>query len=517
MISKEKLKEIKLNPNLTPVMITGIVFALISLYFVIRILRFVLLPKSWRLMLGLVVFLLGAIFLLLSYKKRKKKSLILMIIEIILSVLMLVGSIALPAIEKKIESIFSGNVLTDVQDFHVYTFIEAYRLEHKELGLSTPVSNNLLNYLNATFLYPKSSSPAQVQALDGLTRELGGVADLQDGGTLWETMHAFYDGEAECVLLSDMVIDMLEETEEYGSFIDDTIVLTTIRTEVDVETEEAAKISEKAFTVFVAGNDTRSGVLSIYGRTDVDILLTVNPETAQALIISIPRDTFLPNPAINYVDDKLTHLGNDGITNTMKGLSNLYDIDIPYYAAVNFNTFKVVVDTLGGIDINNPYAFQGIHRYFNAGELHLNGEDALDYVRERHTLANGDFGRNEHQAIVLRAILQKLTSRAVLEKAGDLITNLSGSVATNVDPSSILELAAEELENIRNWNIIYYHLGGYGTRDETASMPGMQLYVAYPINSQIAFVKEEVTNVLTGEILEQKELPDDDQTHFEEN
>ncbi len=149
--------------------------------------------------------------------------------------------------------------------------------------------------------------------------------------------------------------------------------------------------------------------------------------------------------------------------------------------------------------------------------MHLDGEDALIYVRVRYSLAQGDFDRNEHQAIVLKAILQKLMSREMLEKAGDLLNNLSGSAATNIEPSSILELASEELVNRRSWNIIYYHLGGFGTRAETVSMPGMILYVVRPYDSQIRFVHDEIMNGLTGEMLEQKQLPDADKTVWEYN
>ena len=506
----------KINPNLTPVMITGIIFVLIALYLALRISKFALLPKAWRLLASLIVLLLAGIFGILSYLRRKK-GIVLMIIEIILCIMMAIGSIGLPYIEKRIENLFSSNIRTDVQDFHVYTFTSEYRKAHPELGLPVYVSDNLLNYMEVAFLYPESNSEAQKQALDRLKFELGGEVNLQSKSTLWETVQSFYKGEATCIILSDMVVDMLEETEEYENFSNDTIILTTIRTEVEIEVDDTEKISDKAFTVFIAGNDTRSGVLSIYGRTDVDILLTVNPETAQALIISIPRDTFLPNPALNYVNDKLTHLGNNGIMNTVEGLSDLYDIVMNYYAAVNFNTFKIIVDTLGGIDIYNPYGFQGAHQYFPQGDLHMNGEDALEYVRIRHSLSTGDFGRNEHQAIVLKSILKKLTSRTVLEKADALLTNLSGTVATNIDPTSLMELAAEELDHRRDWNIIYYHLGGYGTMDETASMPGVMLYVAYPYNSQLIFVRDEVRSVLKGEILEQKELPNENDTHYVPN
>lgn len=462
-----------------------------------------------------VVLLSGAIFLVLSMK-RKKKGKVLLVIEILLCLMMVIASLTLPYIEKRVENLFSTRIHTDVQDFHVYTFTAEYRKKHPELPLSQEVSEDLLDYKDAIFLYPQSASEAQKQALDLLNQELGDIV-LRNRKTLWETLQTFYEGTAECILLSDMAVDMLEETEEYASFSRDTLILRTLRTEVEVEDDIASRISEKAFTVFVAGNDTRSDYLSIYGRTDVDILLTVNPETAQALIISIPRDTYLKNPALNNGLDKLTHLGNDGIQNTLEGLNALFDLDVKYYAAVNFFTFKKIVNTLGGIDIYNPYDFENSQRYFPAGNIHLDGEAALDYVRVRYTLAQGDFDRNEHQAIVLRAILRKLTSREILEKANDLLDNLSGSVATNIDPSSILELASEELLNRRNWNIIYYHLGGRGTYDITASMPEGKLYVVYPYQSQIDFAREEILNVLTGEILEQKMLPDADKTVWEYN
>ncbi len=513
MVSKNKKNK---QNSIPPVLLSGIVLVLITLYLCFRVYTFYLLPRSWRLILILVLILLAGVFLLLSHLRREKGR-VLKVIEIILCVLLLIAGVTLPYIEKKAENLFSTRIRTDVQDFHVYTFTEEYRRAHPELGLPTAVTRNLLNYIDATFLYPESTSEAQAEALEQLNKELGGEADLQSKHTLWQTMQAFYSAEAECILLSDTVVDMLEETEEYANFRNETIILKTFRTEIEIAEVKSESISQNPFTVFVAGNDTRSGILSIYGRTDVDILLTVNPKTAQALIISIPRDTYIPNPALDYGADKLTHLGNHGIMNTIEALNALYRINAKYYAAVNFDTFKIVVDTLGGIDISNPYDFQGIHRYFNKGEIHLNGEDALDYVRERHTLSSGDFDRNEHQAIVLKAILHKLTSRAILEKAGDLLNNLSGTVATNIKPSSILELASQELVTRHDWNIVYYHLGGYGTRAETVSMPGMQLYVVYPYSSQIIFVSEEIQRVMDGETLEQKELPDADKTVWEYN
>ena len=496
------------------VIITGIILVVMSLYLSYQIYTFYLLPKLWRLMAIAVLLLTAGIFLVLSLI-RKKEGKALKVIEIIMCVMLAIAGVALPYVENKVEGLFNTRIRMDEQVFRVYTFTTEYRVEHPDLSLSTTVSKNLLDYQNSVFLYPQSNTEAQEQALSQLRTYLD--FSPKQKSTLWETMQAFYSAEGECLVLSDNAVDMIEDIDEFVNFTQDTLVLMTIHTEIEIEGDETRKISDGAFTVFLAGNDTRSGILSIYGRTDVDILLTVNPETAQALIISIPRDTFLPNPALGYDYDKLTHLGNDGIMNAVQGLNDLYDLDVNYYATVNFTTFQRIIDTLGGIDINNPYDFQGGQHYFPAGAIHLYGADALDYVRERHSLEKGDFDRNEHQAIVLKAILQKLTSREMLEKAPELLNNLSGSIATNIDPSSILELASEELVSRHDWNIIFYHLGGYGTRAETASMPGASLYIVRPYKSQTEFVHEEIMNTLTGQILEQKTMPAADKTVYEEN
>ncbi len=122
------------------------------------------------------------------------------------------------------------------------------------------------------------------------------------------------------------------------------------------------------------------------------------------MIVGFPRDTYIPNPAINYGLDKLTHLRNDGIQNTMKGVSEYYGVDIDYYGVVNFNTFKYIVDAMDGIDIDNPYSFRSSSYEFPEGVIHLDGTKALAYVRERKSLPNGDYDRSHHQTIALKAI-----------------------------------------------------------------------------------------------------------------
>ena len=340
-------------------------------------------------------------------------------------------------------------------------------------------------------------------------------------------VEALYNNEGDLLILNDVYSDTVEDIEKFSNFTQDTKVVTSIIKKVEVIEEQTVErdINNAMFTVYVAGEDTRSGRLSIYGRTDVDIIVNVNPVTRQVMIIGLPRDTYIPNPAIDNGLDKLTHLGNDGIQNTMEGVSNYYGIDIDYYGIVNFNTFKYIIDALGGIDVDNPYYFntyKGNGSQYSAqdyefpeGVIHLTGDSALAYCRERYNLPNGDYGRSEHQTIALKAILQKLMSFDSLGYYDDLLNALKGQFLTNIELKDIYTLIAMQLNDNSPWDIISYHMGGTGDLQGTASMGwDRKLYVVHPFKSQVSFIKEQTEKMKNNEIITQETLPNEDDTYY---
>jgi LCP family protein required for cell wall assembly len=240
-------------------------------------------------------------------------------------------------------------------------------------------------------------------------------------------------------------------------------------------------------------------------------MLIVNLDTHQVLLASVPRDYYLNNPALGGMD-KLTHLGNSGIMNTVQGLNDCFGINITDYAIVNFYTFEAIIDALGGIDIYNPYEFYSIlygGNLFVEGEIHLNGTQALAYVRERHNLSNGDFGRNEHQAIVLQALIDKVTSMDMLTNFNGVLSALQGRVLTSLSGDRIMELVSVLVDNYSSLEVLSYHLGGIGDYAGTASMGWDRLlYVARPIDSQIEFIKKQVQMMVLGESITQEALPE---------
>ena len=419
---------------------------------------------------------------------------------------MITGLVLLPNIEKRIRSIFK-DVKTDEVVYNVYTTNSKYKEDFNSFSNSSFIvqtKNDLENQQNAID-----------QVKEALENSSLRIINKED---IVSAVEALYNNEGDLLILNEVYVDMIEEIEKFSNFSNDTRIVYTITKEVEVIEEEKPfdrDITNAMFTVYVAGEDTRSGRLSIYGRTDVDIVVNVNPVTKQIMIVGIPRDTYIPNPAKDYGMDKLTHLGNDGIQNTMKGVSEYYKIDIDYYGVVNFGTFKSIVNALGGLDIDNPYTFYSGQYSFPKGELHLNGDSALVYCRERYNLSNGDYGRSEHQTIVLKAIIQKLMSTESISHFDELLSALQGQFLTNIAVDDIYKLVAMQIEDNSKWDIISYHMGGKGDMMGTASMGwNRHLYVVHPLESQVRFIQDETEKMKNNEIISQQILPNEDDTTF---
>ena len=290
----------------------------------------------------------------------------------------------------------------------------------------------------------------------------------------------------------------------------DTVILDSFEREIEstFSFTDSSDLSGKPFIIFFGGND-QTGSLSLQGRTDVDMVVAVNPDTGQIAIINLPRDSFIPNPDYGGAYDKLTHLGITGLDNTLDGISNILNERVENYVLVNFDTFQTIIDSLGGITIENPYAFTAIDgQYFAEGTISLNSVQALMYVRERYNLPGGDFDRNMHQQIVMQGIIDKITSPEGIIHFNDILDNVKDCILTNVSSRSIYSLVSKQLDEDIDWNIVKYHVEGEMGMEECASAPGQLLSVVYPYDSQIQFVNGVIDDVFAGEIMTQQQLPE---------
>ena len=498
-------------------LISWLILILSSLALYIILTRYAIFPSRYKFPLLLFIILIICLSGIISIVSRNKISKIISLcLNSILILLMISGLILLPNIENRVRKVFK-DVKVDEAIINVYVTNSKY-------------SSELSSFINSRFIVlSQQDQENQKYALEKLKESLNtsGLRTVNCEDVV-SAVESLYNNEGDLLVLNEAYIDSIEEIEKFRNFSDDTKILCSFKKEIIIEKEEEVpkhtNITDTPFTVYAAGEDTRSGRLSTYGRTDVDIAITINPVTKQIMIVGFPRDTYIPNPALGYGYDKLTHLGNDGIYNTMKGVSHYYHFDIDNYVVVNFNTFRNIINALDGIDVDNPYYFNTIGGNgsltgeafeFPEGTIHLYGEAALAYCRERYNLPYGDYGRSEHQTIVLKAIIQKLLSPAIITNYSDVLSSLEGQFLTDFDVDDIYKLIAMQLDDNSEWDIISYRMGGEGDMQGTASMGWNRLlYVVHPFESQVKFIKDEIEKMENNEKITQQVLPQEKDTTY---
>ena len=514
MMTEEKKKK-KVN-------FKGVCILLFVVALVCTVLANVIIPKydiasSFKLPLMIVsaVLLIAALFLTV-----KKASSTTALINAILAIVMVFGCIAVPKMEEKEKNIFQEPAKKSQTTMNFYALTSEYKSNHASLFEDTASSDNILDYADKTFItqsqFDKTNTDNAISQIEAV---LEATPNVTSKDTVYDAIKAFYNGEGEVLVLNDAFVSALKTIKAFKNFDNDTVVLSSLKFGEEEVQEEPEPVSDQhPFAVYVAGNDTRASGLTTVGRTDVDMIMVVNPTSRQILLVSIPRDYYIENPGLSDGMDKLTHLGNQGIRNTLDGINRKFNLNLTDYLCTNFTHFEALVDALGGVTINNPYAFDGENSgdyHFDAGEITLNGEQALAYSRERYSLSNGDYGRNEHQGIIMQAILEKVQQNAAAGDKAGVLAALSANFLTNVKINDLYNLYTSSGDVAQPWQYIRYHLGGTGTMAGTVSM-GMSrmLYVCQPFESQVQFTTDVVNRMLNGETISEDPLPDQESTSY---
>ena len=313
-----------------------------------------------------------------------------------------------------------------------------------------------------------------------------------------EAYKQLQSGEVKAIVLNEAFENIIES--EYPNHADTIKKIYTMGVKKKVKGPKATK--GNGMTIYISGIDTYGPINSV-SRSDVNILMTVNTDTKDVLLTTTPRDSYVPiADGGNNQYDKLTHAGMYGVDASIHTLENLYDIDINYYARLNFTSFLKLIDLLGGIDVYNDQEFNAHTnngKHYPVGNLHLNSTDALGFVRERYALADGDRDRGRNQQKVITAIIQKLTSTEVLTNYSAVIQGLQESVQTNMPVEVMTDLVNRQLEKGGKYDVQSQDLKGTGRMDlPSYAMPGSQLYMMEVSQDSLASVKAAMTSVLKG-------------------
>lgn len=185
------------------------------------------------------------------------------------------------------------------------------------------------------------------------------------------------------------------------------------------------------------------------GRSDTMIIMSMNPKTNSIVMVSIPRDTYVNIPGRSM--DKINHAyAFGGVDLSVQTIEEAFDIPIHVYARVNMEGFKQGIDALGGVTITNPTEFSSGGKQFAQGQLTLDGNEALEYIRMRKGDPRGDLGRNERQRNVIAAAMDEAASFSSITKVGDMLDILGGNVQTDLDMKKIQSLFTDYSGTRRN-------------------------------------------------------------------
>jgi LCP family protein required for cell wall assembly len=283
-------------------------------------------------------------------------------------------------------------------------------------------------------------------------------------------------------------------------FFESTQVIYTFDVQTAMSAPSAASTARAgdSFIVYISGIDT-GGPISRVSRSDVNILMAVNPDTGKVLLVNTPRDYYVQlHGTEGSTKDKLTHAGNFGVQMSIDTLQDLYGIEIDYYARVNFSSLIEMVDLVGGIDVDSPVAFRAGGVEIQEGINHLDGVEALAFARERHAFSAGDRMRGMNQQRVIAALIAKASERSNLLRYNELLTALADAMEMNVPQQQIANLVKQRLQDSQAWQVESISVDGAGDMLPTYSMGSMKLYVMVPDQATIDAAKTKIKATLGG-------------------
>lgn len=358
-------------------------------------------------------------------------------------------------------------------------------------------------------------------ALDQL-RSKGANFQTETFTALTSMVDALYDNEVQAIVFPEnyhyQIYEIANDENRYNALttfsnVTDTYMYYTQRDPSTLNpSDPVANVMTDPFAVLISGNDSYGSIDSV-ARSDVNMIIVVNPKTAQILTVSIPRDAYVPiscrkdtTACTDFagVSDKLTHTGILGVGVTESTIEDLLDSKINYYVRVNFSSLINLVDAVGGIDVDVPEGQEVETFYANgepgvhAGMNHLEGERALAFARERHAYVNGDLQRIQNQSMVMRALIQKCMSPSMFVNYPKVVKAVSTAIDTNFSANELKSLVTLEIARRPAWTIQSYALIGNPVY-QYSPLLGTQASVTELLPSSIEYARRLIEQVEAGQ------------------
>jgi len=428
--------------------------------------------------IGLLVVLAISIFL----QKTKKSPLVTTSVLVIFSLVSLVG-------------IFGFKQMIDITN----RMNQTAAFSEVEMSIVVPKESDIKDVSQLTSVQaPTKVDKNNIETLmSALKKDKKVDVKVEDVASYQEAYDNLKSGKSKAMVLSGSYASLLESVDSnYASNLK-TIYTYKIKKK---NSNSAKQVDSKVFNIYISGIDTY-GSISTVSRSDVNIIMTVNMNTHKILLTTTPRDAYVKIPgggADQY--DKLTHAGIYGVETSEQTLENLYGIKIDYYARINFTSFLKLIDQLGGVTVHNDQAFTSLHGKFDfpVGDIQMNSEQALGFVRERYSLDGGDNDRGKNQEKVISAIVNKLASLKSVSNFTSIVNNLQDSVQTNMSLDTINDLANTQLDSGSKFTVTSQAVTGTGSTGQLTSyaMPNSSLYMMKLDDSSVASASQAIKNLM---------------------
>ena len=279
--------------------------------------------------------------------------------------------------------------------------------------------------------------------------------------------------------------------------------------------EKASPVIQEPFNVCITGIDV-DGEIDEQGRSDVNMIVTVNPKTGQILLTSIPRDYEIYLSDYDNAVDKLTHTGFIDTDTTIKAEEDLLDIKIDHYVKINFSTVTQFIDAIGGIDVYSEYDFTPVKKKdwtVKKGMNHMNGKEALAFARERKSFIDGDIQRIKNQQAVFEAIIKKsANSKTLLLNYSKILSSLKKYFEMSFNSSEVKSLIKYQILKSPDWKIYKNTLIGGDLTIPTYSTGSTPVYVMSQNQESIDNAKKLINGIMNGNTISKD---DDGNLHLE--
>lgn len=485
--------------------ILAILQLILSVVFMGLIFKLDVLPTKYFIAASIILILLALICFLLQFRKHAHWAG--KIISFIVILVMIFGSVYVA------KTMYTLGSVTKVKTYQTDKIVIAV--------LADDPAQSLADAEDYKFGIMAGNDRSKVDlAITQMNSNLDSEIETVEYNSYSEQVEALYTGKIDAMIYNQALDELIEE--KNPGFLEKIRIIDNFKVETEVLMEDVPDlpITKEPFIVFLSGMDVY-GDLEQTSRSDVNIMACVNPTTKQVLLVSVPRDAYVEIPGITYGEkDKLTHAGMYGIQYSIAAMEEIFDLDISYYVRINFTSLIMMVDALGGIDVESDYAFSTYYKQYNAdtdtwtyyeykkGMNHLDGIYALAFARERMNAAGGDYQRAKNQQKVIAALLEKIKSPAFLTGYTGLLSSLEGKMDTNFTSQQLASLVKMQLNDGADWNIVSSSVYGISSEEYCASYAGSPLAVEVLDDDSIEAVKEVIEKLMKGEVISEPRVTD---------